>query len=501
MSGRAYRREVRHLVVIVPGFLGSVLRRGDRDLWNLSPSVLACSLASRGQSLEELVSPTSQLSLPDFRDGVEPTGLIKQPVSVPGLARLPGYAHLVRALKDAFFLNEANFCEFAYDWRRSIEFTSARLDGEIRSRLEILDRDSYVRSEVIIIAHSMGGLVARHWLNNYTSSDRCRAIITLGTPFRGSPKTIRFLADGYVWKSLRSRRVADVFRSFPAMHELLPVYPCVRDRRTPTSVAAGPIRVTEVDGDLPGIDGRSARNARDLLHALNTTDRPTLTTAIAGVGQRTLQGITILPGNVLDFQYTTCARDGRFGSQVSSDESEYDGWLAEDYGLSNDTDGDGSVPWISGRPLDRPGAVTSTHFVNEGHGGLSSSDDMMSTLKSRLAQVVMDNDPARGPFDGRSTPESSRRRALRLGLDLDEEYSDQEPAGIRITADGFAPGTLVEVCVAGNIVDTCIVGDRMSVTVGPLQAGLHSVTATATDQVSLQTRRVTDLLDVWPGSF
>ena len=43
---------------------------------------------------------------------------------------------------------------------------------------------------MIVVAHSMGGLVARYWMGPLGGWRVCRALITLGTPHRGAPKAL-----------------------------------------------------------------------------------------------------------------------------------------------------------------------------------------------------------------------------------------------------------------------------------------------------------------------
>ena len=50
--------------------------------------------------------------------------------------------------------------------------------------------------KVIVIAHSMGGLVARWWLTALGGHRVCRALITVGTPHRGAPKSVDWVVNG-----------------------------------------------------------------------------------------------------------------------------------------------------------------------------------------------------------------------------------------------------------------------------------------------------------------
>ncbi|GAA5827809.1 hypothetical protein JCM11251_007682 [Rhodosporidiobolus azoricus] len=81
------------------------------------------------------------------------------------------------------------FHSFGYDWRRSLELSSA----ELLAKLETLKRASAERGEgeggkgvgATVIAHSMGGLVVMHALAQAEDPTIFRGIVFAGTPFQG----------------------------------------------------------------------------------------------------------------------------------------------------------------------------------------------------------------------------------------------------------------------------------------------------------------------------
>jgi PGAP1-like protein len=112
-----------------------------------------------------------------------------------------------------------------------------RLDAEVARRLA--DR-SEKRQQVIVLAHSMGGLVARFWLGPLCGARYCRALITLGTPHLGAPKALDWLVNGVrvgpgPLAALTSSLLADaaaVLREWPSTYDLLPRYRAVRDEES-----------------------------------------------------------------------------------------------------------------------------------------------------------------------------------------------------------------------------------------------------------------------------
>jgi triacylglycerol lipase len=66
----------------------------------------------------------------------------------------------------------------------SIEKRAVQLKRNIRERLKSL---GHPRARVVIFAHSMGGLDARHMIAHLGMAGRVSALVTISTPHRGSP--------------------------------------------------------------------------------------------------------------------------------------------------------------------------------------------------------------------------------------------------------------------------------------------------------------------------
>jgi hypothetical protein len=96
----------------------------------------------------------------------------------------------------------------------------------------------------------MGGLVVRYFLEVLGGWRDCRALVTFGTPYRGSLNALNFLANGY--KRLFTD-LSEVMRSFPSMYQLLPIYRALR-------IGEDYVRVAEA-ASVPGIDRARAEDA------------------------------------------------------------------------------------------------------------------------------------------------------------------------------------------------------------------------------------------------
>lgn len=140
----------------------------------------------------------------------------------------------------------ADFIEFPYDWRLDNRINAAMLRDLVSDRLRRWREYSHnPDARVIFLAHSMGGLVARYYLEVLEGLRDCRALITFGTLYRVSLNALDFLANGY--KRLFVD-LTEVMRSFPSAYQLLPIYKALR-------VGSDYVRVAEATG-VPGVDRR-----------------------------------------------------------------------------------------------------------------------------------------------------------------------------------------------------------------------------------------------------
>jgi len=249
------------LVVVVPGVMGSGLAdRDGREVWGLSAGSALGALRTLGGSLRALELPEGVGDGP-APDGVVATGLMTSFHVIPGVwTPVQGYSELLRFLAAKRFgltvdrshaggAPQGNLLVFAYDWRLSNRFSAECLKCRVESALLRWRASAPQRREamVVFICHSMGGLVARWYLDRLGGAEIARVLVTLGTPHRGAAKTVDQLVNG-VRKGpgplkLDLTRFA---RSLPSSYQLLPEYACI------TAGAGALKKTTEVE--LPDID-------------------------------------------------------------------------------------------------------------------------------------------------------------------------------------------------------------------------------------------------------
>jgi hypothetical protein len=200
------KERMRDIVVLLPGITGSVLQKDSKDLWAISGQAAWSALAGLGSSLEQLKLEEDDPEVDDLGDGIRATRLIADAHLVPGLVKIDGYSGISRLINDNFKVIQgniddnrpANFFEFPYDWRRDNRVAARKLKRLIDQRLpQWREYCGAKDAKVILLAHSMGGLIARYYLEVLEGWCDCKALVTFGTPYRGSVKALNLLGNGY----------------------------------------------------------------------------------------------------------------------------------------------------------------------------------------------------------------------------------------------------------------------------------------------------------------
>jgi triacylglycerol esterase/lipase EstA (alpha/beta hydrolase family) len=109
---------------------------------------------------------------------------------------------------------------FAYDWRKSnFENVNALKQYVQCARL------FHPGKEVNIVAHSMGGLLSRNYILQNQGNHHVNKLITIGSPFLGTPKGLNVLQTGNFLDSyadyITSGILKNLIEFYPGAHELL----------------------------------------------------------------------------------------------------------------------------------------------------------------------------------------------------------------------------------------------------------------------------------------
>lgn len=406
------------LVVVLPGITGSTLHLRDggnsTPLWELSAGAAWRFLSQESESIDQLVVPTHNPRTEEPDTPVRPVRLMPGFHGVYGMGRIAGYDYLVRSLARAMHLtggsafddSPVNLIEFPYDWRLSCRHNARELKAVVDKKLKLWrDYSGEPGAKVILIAHSMGGLVARYYLEvTGDEEDRgdgqwrnCRALFSFGTPYRGSVNAVGYIANGYKKLFLD---FTEVLRSCPSVYELLPIYPAISHNGTwkrPHEVLIPNARDDYVHAAKEfhdEIKAATATHARDAMYTKNAYK----TFPLVGVGQTTLQSAHLS------------------GSSLTTS------WVAPGSIDSLLVGGDGTVPRVSATPIELSEDRRET-FLGEQHGFLHSSATLLDDLRERVKQVQ-----SRGlaAIQGGGQP-----RMNPIDLLVDDLYAPHEPVVIK----------------------------------------------------------------------
>src|SRR4029450_4139339 len=237
---------------------GSVLQKNGHDVWNVSGGAGLSAIRSLGHSIEDLELAEDPPDVDDLGDGVTAPKVIRDVHLIPGLWKIDGYTKLVDHIEKTFDVTRGrNLFEFPYDWRRDNRVAARRLQRQSAQWLKAWRESSGAAdAKLVLVGHSMGGLVSRYYLECLDGWRDTRVLVTFGTPYRGSLKALGTLSNGLEKKiGPLSLDLTKMVRSLTAVYQLLPVYPCVEG-------ADGKL-VRVADADIPNVNRQRAAAARE----------------------------------------------------------------------------------------------------------------------------------------------------------------------------------------------------------------------------------------------
>jgi hypothetical protein len=297
------REAMPDVVVVIPGITGSVLARNG-DVWALSGRAIASGLLSLGGSLKRLQLPVG-IGDEEPDDGVVATGLMPDLHVLPGVwSPIKGYSGLIGELRDRLGLIEpsperaGNLIAFPYDWRLSNIVSGRRLEEKALSALERWQvHTDNPEAKLILVCHSMGGLVARWFLEVLGGWESTRWLVTVGTPYQGSVNALETLAKEKMsmgWGPF-AVDLTDLVHSFPSMYQLLPTYPCV-DEGDGMLRSLSDVQVSNLAADMFEGATRFHRTIEEKARQRGADGYRTL--AIKGVRQPTAQSARLSAGDI-----------------------------------------------------------------------------------------------------------------------------------------------------------------------------------------------------------
>ena len=317
MNSTILRPTTTDAVVVVPGIMGSELIDCKGAVqWGLKPSLLARAWLT--QQVDTLLVTADELA---GAVRLRPTRLLRVPSYMPMLGGLEPYSALLDRVTQCVPDPRA-VAEFPYDWRLSIEYNAALLVRSCEQHLAAwravvaehrwADPDGV---QVALVAHSMGGLIARYATTVLGAGPLVSKIITLGTPYYGAVKGMRMLATGE-GAPVPKRAARALALTCPGVYDLLPRYRCVDGDRlltTPDVVAVG----GSADLSDAAADHWAALGLRPtgIAEPAPSAWPATSLTAVVGADQPTLQSLRFDAGECL-FDESLSGVDHRGDSTV-----------------------------------------------------------------------------------------------------------------------------------------------------------------------------------------
>jgi pimeloyl-ACP methyl ester carboxylesterase len=395
------------VLVLLPGITGSVLAKDGNEVWAPSAGAVLRGLISFGRSVKDLEVEDDDWHAPDLGDGVVATRLAPDVHLLPGFWKIDGYSDIEDFLLRHFDLElGGNYHPFPYDWRRDNRASAKQLQDKATGWLrKWRQRSGNRQAQLVLVGHSMGGLVARYFVEALAGWRDTRAVVTFGTPFYGSLNAVDFLVNGFR-KGVGPIQVdlTPAIRSMSAVHQLVPVYRCVYEA---DSTAVRPSKAR-----LPGWKPAWDRHVVDFhaeMEKAATQNRaepafnrdPVVYRPIVGTDQPTRQSARVAAG----------------AAEVLLDRG------------GSDEGGDGTVPLLSAALA---GTEDQRTFAPQQHARLQNYEPVLAHLKGVLAalyQVRIDD---------------VRAAAMAwFGYDGDDVYLPGEPVQVRLCARGALTGDLM----------------------------------------------------------
>ncbi len=214
----------RNPVIIIPGIMGSYLNKDDADKTEVWPRVKTIiGLPFDSLILDSLLLPLS--GRPDTNNNIFSNGVIRNIYSSDF------FDGLVNKLNSEEYKEGEDLFVFPYDWRLDLV---DNVNGAENSKVESLKHkiDQILKDtksdKVDMIAHSMGGLLAKYYIK-HIGGNNVDKFIDIGTPHLGAPKAEKVLMYGddmgmkiNNFFSINMDEIKKISQNFPSTYNLLP---------------------------------------------------------------------------------------------------------------------------------------------------------------------------------------------------------------------------------------------------------------------------------------
>ena len=465
------------LVVVLPGITGSTLGVRGADgspasanlIWAPSAGAVWRMLTGGNSILKKALPEGIGDAAPD--DGVEPVALMPDVHVLPGIwTPIRGYDVLVDALEALGYKRDngpkpPNLIAFPYDWRLSNRYNGERLKAVVEPALERLRAQGgeSADAKAVFVVHSMGGLVARWYIEKCGGAEVTRKLITLGTPWRGATGALEQLVNG-VKKGIGPIHIdlTEFSRSMPSLYQLLPEFACI-------SSSGGYAKTTEVS--VPNLNTAMVTDAMAFQMDLQAAESARaasrdMTHMIVGIRQPTATTVELSGGKATAYQ------------NIGSD---------NDYG-------DSTVPLTGAVGLGEALDTNIVVRVPEQHTNLQCNQFVLDQVQEILTAKPVRRRDLKSVSVRASVPDLvTQGSGLKVAFDLEPDDPHAEPPEVPVTVTvRSAEGTVLAKA------QPTVRGGHGVTTFDDLPPGTHTVTVDGSTPSASPVRPITSTALVWP---
>lgn len=198
----------------------------DEQIWLSEKSIWEALFGKDAHFYPLRLAENGRDPMPDKRGRVgyigptEPLWELQPPLLQP---KVDVYQGLFSRMQAELGLQGRYVYHFGYDWRKDINASDPLLDQKIQQVLRETGKD-----KVVIVAHSMGGVLARNYILKH-GAGKIDQLITFGTPYLGSVHPAKYLEMGDnmgmtapTGDELAPWVVKEMARNFGGLYQLLP---------------------------------------------------------------------------------------------------------------------------------------------------------------------------------------------------------------------------------------------------------------------------------------
>ncbi|MBU3979586.1 hypothetical protein KJ980_04315 [Patescibacteria group bacterium] len=347
-----------------------------------------------------------QLQLNGITENYPQVGLKNTVINTTLLGLHLGYYDTLRFFDEKGYKFNKDFFIFPYDWRKDLSQNIASLNEKID-----IATASAGTTKVQIVAHSMGGFIARDYIRDVQRAQKVDTLIELGTPHAGTPTFLAHLLYNKCIKVfnlvcvINGDEINKLVQNFPGAFKLLPnklyyqlysdpnYYPFKDSRDVDNNGVKGALNYNQTETMLSNLgknmplfdNAESYHDALDESYntndAFNTDTNSVKTYLIAGSGQPTI-------GQIHDYTGYTTVWGGRIELPFSPFKLDADA-----------TNGDDTVPLLSATL----GKLSHVYYVKQNHSDLPSGTALQMTFNLLNGQIadIPGVSPIPFAFDGK----------------------------------------------------------------------------------------------------